>query len=109
MQKFELIVAVVNTGFTEVVMDAARSHGARGGTVMHVRGTGNKSIEKKYGIAISPYKEMVYILVDAKIRDEVLKAIYDAAGLQTNGQGIAFSLPVDNVTGLKMMEEVENN
>ena len=46
MQKFELIVAVVNTGFTEVVMDAARIHGARGGTVMHVRGTGNKSIEK---------------------------------------------------------------
>ena len=40
------------------------------------------------------------ILVDSKIKDAVLHALYQKAGLDTMGQGIAFSLPVDDVVGL---------
>lgn len=99
--KFELIVTLVDQGFSEVVMDAAREEGARGGTIVHARGTGTKAMEKKYGLVITPNKEMVMILVDAKIRDKVLSAIYKQAGLNTSGKGIAFSLPVEAVAGLK--------
>jgi len=41
-----------------------------------------------------------YHLVDSKIKDAVLHALYQKAGLDTMGQGIAFSLPVDEVVGL---------
>ena len=41
------------------------------------------------------------ILVNQNIKDRVLSAIYKAAGLASKGQGIAFSLPVDDVVGLK--------
>ena len=102
MDKYVLIIALVNTGFTELVMDAARSEGAQGGTVVHARGTGNKEMEKRFGIVITPDKEMVLILVKEKLSDKILKAIYDKAGLQTKGQGIAFSLPVEDVVGLKI-------
>ena len=101
-KKFELIIVLVNSGFSEVVMDAAREEGARGGTIIHARGTGTKDMEKRYNIVITPDKEMVMILVTADIRDKMLSAIYKAAGLGTDGQGIAFSLPVDNVVGVKM-------
>ena len=101
MDKFELVIALVNTGFTELVMDAAREVGAHGGTVVHARGTGNKEMEKRFGVVITPDKEMVLILVNKKISDKVLEAIYKQAGLQTKGQGIAFSLPVSDVVGLK--------
>ena len=100
-EKHEVIVAIVNEGFSELVMNAAREVGARGGTIAHARGTGTKEIEKKYGVVITPQKEMIYILVNAKIRDQVLAAINKAAGIDTNGQGICFSLPVSNVSGLK--------
>ena len=100
-EKYELIVAIVNEGFSELVMNAAREVGARGGTIAHARGTGTKEIEKKYGIVVTPQKEMIYILVNVKIRDEVLTAINKAAGIDTKGQGIVFSLPVSNVSGLK--------
>ena len=40
------------------------------------------------------------ILVPADIKDAVLHAVYTHAGLKTEGQGIAFSLPVDDVVGL---------
>lgn len=102
MSKFEheLILCVVNEGFSEAVMDAARSAGARGGTVLHANGTANKDAEKKFGIVIEPNKDMVMILVKSDIKAAVLKELYDKVGLNTPGQGIAFTLPVDAVVGI---------
>lgn len=98
--KYEMILCIVNTGFSETVMDAAKEVGARGGTVIHARGTANKEAEQFFQITIQPDKEMVLILVPAEIKDNVLHAIYRSAGLKTEGQGIAFSLPVDDVVGI---------
>ena len=100
--RHEVVVVIVNEGHSDKVMDAARDAGARGGTIAHARGSGNKDIEKKYGIVITPQKEMIYILVNETIRDKVMEAINKAVGLDTLGQGIVFSLPVDNVSGLKL-------
>ena len=41
---FDLILCIINTGFSDLVMNAAKSEGARGGTIVHARGTGNKEI-----------------------------------------------------------------
>lgn len=100
-ESYEIIIAIINEGFSDVVMNAARDSGARGGTITHARGTGTKEMEKKYGIVITPQKEMIYILVNSKIRDDVMTAINKVAGTDTNGQGIIFSLPVSDVSGLK--------
>ncbi len=104
MSKFELIIVLVNAGFAGVAMDAARECGARGGTIIHARGTGTKEMEKKYNIVITPDKEMLMIVVKSDIKDNVLSAVYKAAGLASDGQGIAFSLPIDDVVGLKFDE-----
>ena len=99
--KHEVIMCIVNSGFSEAVMEAAREFGARGGTVIRARGTANAEAESIFNIAIQPEKEIVMILVDTKIKDDILHALYKAVGLQTPGQGIAFSMPVDDVVGLK--------
>ena len=39
MSKYDLIIVICNHGFSEEVMETAKSHGARGGTIMHGRGT----------------------------------------------------------------------
>ncbi|MDD4153855.1 MAG: P-II family nitrogen regulator [Bacilli bacterium] len=96
----ELIICIVNNGFTDLVMDAARKQGAKGGTIFHGRGTGNPDMEKFFGISISPEKEIVIILVTNDIKEAVLKAVNKAAGLETNGKGIAFSMPVSDVVGV---------
>ncbi|MBR2930946.1 MAG: P-II family nitrogen regulator [Clostridia bacterium] len=102
MNKFEheVIFCIVNAGYTEEVMDAARQYGARGGTVIRARGTANVEAEKLFKIAIQPDKEIVMILVESGIKDDILHALYKSVGLNTPGQGIAFSLPVDSVVGL---------
>ena len=81
-------------------MDAAKSAGARGGTVLHARGTGAREAETFFGITVQEEKEIVMILVPTEIKCDVLHAIYHAIGLNTPGQGIAFSMPVDEIVGL---------
>lgn len=97
---YEAIFCIVNAGYSDMVMDAAKEVGARGGTVIHARGTANKEAEKYFHITIQPDKEIVMILVPTDIKDAVLHALYREVGLKTAGQGIAFSMPVDDVVGI---------
>ena len=96
----EAIFCIVNAGYSDLVMDAAKECGARGGTIIHARGTADKEAEKLFHITIQPEKEIVMILVPSSIKDDILHSIYRKAGLDTPGQGIAFSMPVDNVVGI---------
>ena len=97
----ECIICIVNSGYSENVMEAAREAGAGGGTVINARGTATKDAEKFFGITVHPEKEMVMILVSSEQRDKVLHALYKNVGLETKGQGIAFALPVDAVVGIQ--------
>ena len=96
----DVIFCIVNSGFSEAVMDAAKKGGARGGTVMNARGTAGKEAEKFFGITVQEEKEIVMILTSSESKDKILQNLYDEVGLNTAGQGIAFSLPVDGVVGL---------
>ncbi len=98
--KFELIVCIVNSGFSDSVMDAAREAGARGGTKINARGTARQEAESTFGISIHPEKELLLILASEDIRDGILHAVYQKAGLNSPAQAIAFSLPVDETVGL---------
>ena len=103
--KHEAIFCIVNSGYSEAVMDAAKKLGAKGGTVINARGTANKEAENFFHISVHPEKEIVMILVPKEIKDAVLNALYTDVGLDTAGQGIAFSVPVDSVVGLAKPED----
>lgn len=96
----EVIFCIVNSGYSDAVMDAAKKLGARGGTVINARGTAGKEAETFFQITIQPEKEIVMILVPSDIKGAVMNALYEEVGLDTAGQGIAFSMPVDEVVGL---------
>ena len=100
VNQFEMVIAIINNGYSEEVMDAVKECGATGGTILNARGTANTEIEKFFGISISSEKEVVMIIVSKSIKEAVLKAIYEKVGLDTPGQGIAFTLPVDDVVGI---------
>ena len=97
---YKCILAIVNNGFSEVAMDAAKACGARGGTILNGRGTISKEAEKFFNISIQPEKEIVMILAKNELIDSILKGLYNAIGTSTQAQGIAFALPVDEVIGI---------
>lgn len=113
--QFEMVFAIVNNGYTDDVMAAVKECGATGGTIINARGTANTEVEKFFGISISSEKELVMIIIPTSIKKQVLHAIYQKVGLDTPGQGIAFTVPVDDVVGInknvtpkKVKKEVTN-
>ena len=100
MSEYVVIFTVVNEGFSDSVMSAARAAGARGGTVVSARGTANEEAKALFDIEVSGEKEIVIILVKNELKDGILMAINKEVGLNKPGQGIVFSMPVDSVVGL---------
>ena len=98
--QYDLIVVIVNQGFGEQVMEVATKNGVTGGTIINARGTSKPDAEAKYGIVIHPEKEIVLIVVNSKIREKILHVIYQEVGLDTPGQGIAFTNHIDEVVGI---------
>lgn len=92
------IVAIVNEGYSDFVMEIAKDNGARGGTILSANGSMSKEGIKLYGLDIHPNKEMVLILVDGKIVEPILSALYKKAGSGTEAFGIFFSLPVSHAS-----------
>lgn len=107
--KYELLVAIANQGYTELIMDAAREVHAAGGTVIHGKGTGTDKAEKFLGVTLVPEKEMVFIVVRKEHKNAIMKAIMDKAGLESKARSIVFSLPVTDTAGMRLIEEIEGD
>ena len=101
----ELIIVIANQGFTDKVMDAARAAGATGGTAVHAKGTGTELAKKFFGVSLAAEKELIFILSAAETRKPIMKAIMEKAGMQTDAQALAFSLPVTDLAGLRQLGE----
>ena len=106
-QNHEVIFAIVNAGYAEEAMKVARDHGARGGTILNARGVARENEAAFFGISIHAEKEILMLVVEKSIRDDILNALYKAMGMGQKAQGIAFSLPVSDVTGLVKLPEEE--
>lgn len=96
----ELITVIVNRGYADDVMDAARKAGARGGTIIHARGTGKPHDEKFFGITIVPEKEEVLILAERSGAKAIRDAIEALPCLSKPGMGIMYTTPVENFVQL---------
>ncbi len=99
-KKYELVVCIVNKGFNEQVMIVAKNCGAKGGTVINARGTSKEDISKRFDYVVTPEKEIVLLVVSEEIKDDLLHALYKEVGFQTPGQGIVFTMPVDDTVGI---------
>jgi nitrogen regulatory protein PII len=108
-KKYEAVFCIINAGFSDQVMFAARKAGASGATILKGRGTTSTEADAMFNITIQPEKEVVIILVPAEYKDEVLRMIYSQAGLESEANGIAFSLPVTNAVGIDGFEKAEEN
>lgn len=92
----DMITVIVNKGYADDVMFAARKAGATGGTVINARGTAREDDAKFFGMHIVPEKDMLIIVVGHEQKEAVLSAIREVKCLKEPGMGIAFSSPVED-------------
>ncbi len=98
--KHTLIVAAINRGFGDNVMDVARAAGAGGGTIMHSRQIGSEELTRQWGLSVQEEKELVLILAEAENKTAIMQAISGQFGTQTEAKGLVLSLPIDSVMGI---------
>lgn len=101
----ELLIVIANNGYIETVMDAARTAGAAGGTVIHAKGTGMERAEQFLGVSLAAEKEMIFIVAKKAQKNAIMKAIMSQAGMESKAKAIVFSLPVTSTAGLRLLEE----
>lgn len=98
--KYFLIAAVVNQGYSENVMEAARGAGAGGGTVVPSRSIVNEKAIGFWGTTIQDEKDMIFIVADEEKRLDIMQAISSKCGMHSEAKGLIISLPIDNVIGI---------
>ncbi|MCI8790221.1 MAG: transposase [Lachnospiraceae bacterium] len=98
--EYSMIMAIVNQGFSEEVMNAARPMGASGGTVFHSRRVGTKEAMKFWKISVQEEREVVLILAQKEDKLAIMQEIGKQCGMNSKAQGIVMSLPVDGIEGL---------
>lgn len=101
---YELIIAIANEGTTDLVMNAARAAGARGGTVLHGKGTGSEQTQKFYNVSIAKEKEVILIVASKDSKSDIMRAILQKAGPDSEAGTIVFSLPTSEVAGFGLIE-----
>lgn len=101
---YEIVLAIANEGHTDTVMDAAREAGARGGTVLHGKGTGSKDAAKFFGVSIASEKEVIMIVAKSSEKAAIMKSIINKAGTQTDAGAVVMSLPVSAVAGFGVLD-----
>lgn len=102
---YELIMVIANEGTTDIVMDAARAVGARGGTVIHAKGTGADNAGKFFRVSIAQEKEIVLIVAKAGEKTKIMSSVLEQAGPDSEAGAIVFSMPVSEVAGFRVNEE----
>jgi hypothetical protein len=95
-----LIVATVDHGFSQEAMDAARTAGAGGGTVIHGHRVGNEQEASLWGLSFQEAKDIVLIVADNDSKNSIMTAISEKCGMKSEAKGMVISLPIDTVTGI---------
>jgi nitrogen regulatory protein PII len=102
--KHDLIVSIVNQGYSDEFMTVAREAGAGGGTVINARGLAHKGPVKFFGVSVQDEKEIIIIIASRERQAAIMQAVSQAYGITTEAGGIIFSLPVDHVMSLNQDE-----
>lgn len=96
-----MILAICNTGYADEVMEVAKTVGAKGGTILHGRGSVQKDALQFLSITIEPEKDVVIIIAGSE-KNDIIQAVATNLGVGTKAHTVCLSLPVDGVAGLNL-------
>lgn len=102
--RYAMVAAIVDQGHGEDVMNAARSVGARGGTIIHGRQVGDETAVNFWGISLQDEKEIVMIITDNEHKLPIMQAISKDCGVNSEAKGFVLSMPIETVMGIPDFE-----
>ena len=102
MSDIHALIAIVERGQADRIVDKAKEQGAGGATIFYARGTGQEEFKRFFHhLQVDSSKEVILIVVTEEQLPRIMKAVVEAGALDKPGKGIAFTLPVSNLVGLE--------
>jgi nitrogen regulatory protein PII len=93
------LFTIVDKGRSKDCITSARAAGARGGTVIRGHGAGVPA-DSYFPLAIEPQKDTVLVITRKDKAAAIRERIFSDLELDKPGNGIIFTLPVSNTSGL---------
>ena len=97
----DLVVVVAKRGYSEAIVEVAKAAGATGGTVWAAGKIGLEEPIKVLGVTLQSEQEIIAMLIEKKKKHDIMYAIKEKYGINSEAQGLILSLPVDSVYGLE--------
>ncbi len=99
---FKLIIAFVEDAKTNAIMDAARTAGATGATVINnARGEGLAKKKTFFGLSLETQRDVILFLVEEHLSRHILETIEDVGEFESRpGTGIAIQVDVEDAVGV---------
>lgn len=105
MEEKICIVAIVERGKADKIVDKAKDAGAKGATILYGRGTGESEIQKFLNIHIEASKEIILIVSEESKYKKIFDTMIEAGGFKKPGAGIIFTIHISNLVGLRHRKE----
>ena len=107
MTEVRSIVAIVERGKADKIVNEAKKVGAKGATIIYGRGTGQTEALKFFNIYIEASKEVIIILSEESNYKPIYDKIIEAGKLKKPGTGIIFTVPLSDLVGLHHRKDAE--
>lgn len=98
--RYSMIWVAVANGYSDDVVDAAKSAGAGGGTILKGRRRNSERVSQRLGISMQEGQEFILIVVPKEKKAPVMAAISESCGLKTPAHGMVVSFPIEDVLGI---------
>lgn len=96
------IIAIVERGKANAIIKRASEAGAHGATTIFGRGSGEQVFSFFRSLQVEASKEIILIIVQEEKLQKIFEVVVEYSRVRENGKGIAFTVPLENVTGINL-------
>ncbi len=101
--KFAVLVAIVAEELEEKTRKIASEAGAAGVTILNGRGSAGEERKSFFGLTYEGSQTILLYILEKKLLVKVFKEIKKFLN-ESQGSGLAFSLPIEHLSGLNLKD-----
>ena len=102
--KFSALVAIVPDDLEDRAIDAAKSEGACGMTLMSGRGIGTEERKSFFGLTYEGSQSVLIAVLERRLSLRVLKKLQALVTEDDNSKGVVFTTPIDHIGGIDLSQ-----
>lgn len=102
--KFTVVVAIVPDDLEDIAIDHAQRAGATGVTILTGKGLSAQPRRTFFGLTYEGTQSVLLMVVGAHLANPILKELHDLLVRDKESRGLAFSVPIDHLTGIDLAQ-----